>query len=49
MKEFYARFKDFSEIGKLSQLLKISYGDVLPDGEWTDVAEQLFNRSNENN
>ncbi|CAI6360140.1 unnamed protein product [Macrosiphum euphorbiae] len=44
MKEFDARFKDFSEIGKLSQFLKTPY-DVLPDGEWTDVAEKLFNLS----
>jgi len=44
MKEFDARFKDFSEIGKLSQFLKTSY-DVLPDGEWTVVAEKLFNLS----
>lgn len=39
MKEFDARFKDFSEIGKLSQLLKTLY-DVIPDIEWTDVAEK---------
>jgi 17beta-estradiol 17-dehydrogenase/3beta-hydroxysteroid 3-dehydrogenase/mitotic-spindle organizing protein 1 len=44
MKEFDARFKDFSEIGKLSQFLKTPY-DVLPDREWTDVAEKLFNLS----
>jgi len=44
MEEFDARFKDFSEIGKLSQFLKTPY-DVLPDGEWTDVAEKLFNLS----
>jgi hypothetical protein len=44
MKEFDARFKDFSEIGKLSQFLKTPY-DVLPDGEWTDVAQKLFNLS----
>ncbi|XP_025416189.1 general transcription factor II-I repeat domain-containing protein 2-like [Sipha flava] len=44
MKEFDAIFKDFSEIGKLSQFLKTPY-DVLPDGEWTDVAEKLFNLS----
>ncbi|KAL4101232.1 hypothetical protein QTP88_021252 [Uroleucon formosanum] len=44
MKESDARFKDFSEIGKLSQFLKTPY-DVLPDGEWTDVAEKLFNLS----
>jgi len=41
MKEFDARFKDFSEIGKLSQFLNTPY-DILPDGEWTGVAEQLF-------
>lgn len=44
MKEFDARFKDFSEIGKLSQFLRTPY-DVLPDEEWTDVAEKLFNLS----
>jgi len=44
MKEFDARFKDFSKIGKLSQFLKTP-NEVLPDGEWTDVAEKLFNLS----
>lgn len=39
VKKFKARFKDFSEIGKLFQFLKTPY-DISPGEEWTDVAEK---------
>ncbi|XP_060880640.1 general transcription factor II-I repeat domain-containing protein 2-like [Metopolophium dirhodum] len=39
--EFGKRFKDFAEIGKLSQFLKNLF-EVSPTGEWIDVATKLF-------
>jgi len=44
VKEFETRFKDFSEIEKLSQFLKTPY-NVLPEKEWTDVTEKVFKLS----
>jgi len=38
--EFGKRFKDFAEIGKLSQFLKNPF-EVSPTGEWIDVATKL--------
>ncbi|XP_060845950.1 general transcription factor II-I repeat domain-containing protein 2-like [Rhopalosiphum padi] len=39
--EFGKRFKDFADIGKLSQFLKNPF-EVSPTGEWIDVATKLF-------
>ncbi|KAF2903158.1 hypothetical protein ILUMI_03028 [Ignelater luminosus] len=40
-----ARFQDFAEIEKLSQVLKTPY-DVSPAGQWTYIAAKLFRLSN---
>lgn len=42
VKEFGARFKDFAEIGKLSQLFKSLYEAALT-AEWADMTTKLFN------
>ncbi|GLV61259.1 hypothetical protein CBL_21086, partial [Carabus blaptoides fortunei] len=43
-KKFTARFQDFAEIGKLSQVLKSPY-EVAAAAEWTNVAAKLFGHS----